>query len=77
MSSEVKKGKIPLGPFNNFKLAFNEHELYLKDLQCNWISLDIIKKQKLDEVNDPSLPLYSFLIDNGDLGFGMQIAAIY
>ena len=77
MSSEVKKGKIPLGPFNNFKLAFNEHGLYLKDLQYNCISLDIIKKQKLDEVSDPSLPLYSFLIDNGDLGYGMQIAAIY
>ena len=27
VSSEIKNGKIPLGPFNDFKLAFNEHEL--------------------------------------------------
>ena len=77
MSSEVKNGKIPLGPFNNFKLAFNDHGIYLKELQYNCISLKEIKKQKLDEVNDPSLALYSFLIDNGDFSNGMQIAAVY
>ena len=27
ISSEIKNGKIPLGPFNDFKLAFNDHEL--------------------------------------------------
>lgn len=77
MSSEIRNGKIPIGPFNNFKLAFNEHELYLKELQYNCIPLTSIDKKKLDEVKDPSLPLYSFLIDNGDIAYGMQIAAIY
>ena len=77
MSAEVKNGKIPLGPFNNFKLAYNEHDLYLKDLQYNCVSLKDIEKKKLDETKDPSLPLYSFLIDNGDLGYGMKIAALY
>jgi hypothetical protein len=77
MSSEVKNGKIPIGPFNNFKLAFNEHNIYLKELQYNCISLKGINKIKLDEISDPSIPLYSFLIDNGDFSYGMQIAAIY
>ena len=77
MSSEVKNGKIPIGPFNNFKLAFNDHDLYLKELQYNCISLRGINKKKLDEIKEPNLPLYSFLIDNGDLSYGMQIAAIY
>ena len=77
MSSEIRNGKIPIGPFNNFKLAFNEHELYLKELQYNCIPLTSIDKKKLDEVKDPSLTLYSFLIDNGDIAYGMQIAAIY
>ena len=77
ISSEIKQGKIPLGPFNNFKIAFNDHELYLKELQYNCISLKGIKKERLDEIKDPSLSLYSFLIDNGDLSSGMQIAAVY
>ena len=77
MSSEVKNGKIPIVPFNNFKLAFNDHNIYLKELQYNCISLKGINKKKLDEISDPSLPLYSFLIDNGDFSYGMQIAAIY
>ena len=77
MSAEVQNGNIPLGPFNNFKIAFNDHGLYLKELQFNCISLKTVEKKKLDEKNDPTIPLYSFLIDNGDLSQGMKIAAIY
>ena len=38
---------------------------------------DIIPIKKLDEKYVPTLPLFSFLIDNGEYGHGMKIAAVY
>ena len=78
MSSEVRNEKIPETAYENFKKAFNENKIYLKELQYNCHSLNnVVKIQELDEKKDPSLPLSSFLIDNGEYGHGMQIAAVY
>ena len=75
MSSEVKKEEFPKESFKKFKLAFNEHKIYKKSLQygCHPL-IDKITIKKLDEKIDP---LSSFLIDNGEYGHGMQIAAAY
>ena len=78
MSLEVKNKKIPEKPFQNFKIAFNDHKIYKRELQYNCHPLkNIIEEKELDEKKDPSLPLFSFLIDNGEYGHGMQIAAVY
>ena len=78
MSLEVKNKKIPEKPFQNFKIAFNDHKIYKRELQYNCHPLkNLIEEKELDEKKDPSLPLFSFLIDNGEYGHGMQIAAVY
>ncbi len=78
MVYEVNNGKIPKKAFENFKKAFNDNGIYLKDLQYDCHPLtNIVEKQKLDENKYPSIPLSSFLIDNGDYGQGMKIAAVY
>ena len=78
MSSEVRNEKIPETAYENFKKAFNENKIYLKELQYNCHFLkNVIKIQELDEKKDSTLPLSSFLIDNGEYGHGMQIAAVY
>jgi len=78
MSKEVKNKKIPEKPFQNFKIAFNEHKIYLRELQYNCHPLkNVIEEKELDEKKDTNLPLFSFLIDNGEYGQGMKIAAVY
>ena len=79
MTSEIKNKKIPEKSFQNFKIAYNDHKIYLKELQynCHVLKNDIIPIKELDEKKDPSLPLFAFLIDNGEYGHGMKIAAVY
>ena len=79
MKSEIRKKKIPEKSFQNFKIAYNDHKIYLKEPQynCHVLKKDIIPIKKLDENIDPLLPLFSFLIDNGEYGDGMKIAAVY
>jgi len=75
MFSEVRKKTFPKRFFKNFKIAFNENKIYLKDLSFNGKSLkDKIIFKKLDEEKET---LSSFLIDNVEYSYGMQIAAVY
>ena len=79
MSFEVRNNKIPKKPFENFKKAFNDHEIYLHSIQydCKNLPEKGLVLKKLDETLDDSLVLSSFLIDNGACNHGMQIAAAY
>jgi hypothetical protein len=79
MSSEVRNNKIPAKPFENFKKAFNDHNIYLNSIQydCKNLPEKGLVLKKLDEKKDDSLVLSSFLIDNGACNHGMQIAAAY
>ena len=71
INGELDKN-IPINLFNEFLKAFNNHELYkiANQYDCHILKFDLRKFSREDYLSN-------FLIDNGVLDYGMQLAALY